>query len=211
VTCSQCKTELPDKSLFCPQCGRPQNDVAKSLVRAKTPTWAVVLAFLSFALVAYVVVHLMNDAKKENATAIEPRAAAAPNTTEPILLSQLTPPQPRSLPIGNGSLVVKAGSYSSYALFVPGGVTRVTVTGRFTASGGSGNDIMAYLLDEDGFVNFKNGHAARAFYNSGKVTEAAIGAVLPTSSGVYYLVFDNRFSAITPKAVTVSATLNYMQ
>jgi hypothetical protein len=113
--------------------------------------------------------------------------------------------------ITNGALTVNATAYSSYQFTVPNGVTGVSVNGHFTASGGMGNDIIAYILDEDGFVNFKNGHPANTFYNSGKITQGTIGAVLPNTSGTYYLVFDNRYSLITPKAVQVNAVLGYTQ
>jgi hypothetical protein len=106
---------------------------------------------------------------------------------------------------------VNASSYSWYQLFVPPGVTTVSITGHFAATGGAGNDIIVCILDEDGFVNFKNGHPARTFYNSGKVTTASISAVIPNAPTSYYLVLDNRFSLLTPKAVQMNATLNYMQ
>jgi hypothetical protein len=120
-------------------------------------------------------------------------------------------PQPHSVPIGAAALTVNATAYSWYQVFVPPGVTSVSITGHFTATGGMGNDIAVYILDEDGFTNFKNGHPANTFYNSGKVTTASISAALPNSPTSYYLIFDNRFSLLTPKAVQLNATLNYMQ
>lgn len=123
------------------------------------------------------------------------------------------PPQPTlySIPITNGALTVKASSYAWYNFAVPPNATTVAVNGHFTATGGSGNDIVAFIVDEDGFENLKNGHEARVYYNSQKVTQAAIGAVLPNTPATYYLIFDNRFSLLTPKAVQVNATLTYMQ
>jgi hypothetical protein len=130
---------------------------------------------------------------------------------------QEVPPQSqlRYIPITNtitdGALTVNATAYSWYQFTVPNGVTSVSVNGHFTASGGIGNDIIVYVMDEDGFVNFKNGHPANTFYNSGKITQGTIGVVLPNTSGTYYLVFDNRYSLITPKAVQVNATIGYTQ
>ena len=120
-------------------------------------------------------------------------------------------PQQRSMPVTNGALTVAAHSYSFYPFKVPDGVSTVGVSGKFTASGGSGNDIIAYILDDDGFVNFKNGHEARMYYNSGKVTQASIGISLPNTATTYYLIFDNQYSIITPKAVTSNVAVNYMQ
>jgi len=66
-------------------------------------------------------------------------------------------------------------------------------------------------MNDDGFVNFKNSHPAQTYFNSGKVTQSSIEATLPATPATYYLIFDNRFSLITSKAVQVNATLNYMQ
>jgi hypothetical protein len=251
VECPFCKSQLPDNAVFCAQCGQPQTTAAKALVRSKARPWAIVFAFLSLALAAYVVVHLVNDATREDATKIKPRATSVATMTashppgpngmcnqvhgtpgqvgfglnswrpradgqcyaedEPAMPPPPPPPQPHAIPIGTGAMTVAATSYSWYQLLVPPGVTTVSVTGHFTATGGMGNDIMVYILDEDGFTNFKNGHPSNTYYNSGKVTTASIGAVLPNAPASYYLVMDNRFSLLTPKAVQLSATLNYLQ
>jgi hypothetical protein len=64
----------------------------------------------------------------------------------------------RVVPITTGALLtVNAGGYAWYTFTVPLNATTVSVIGRFVATGGSGNDIKVYILDEDGFVNFKNG------------------------------------------------------
>jgi hypothetical protein len=120
-------------------------------------------------------------------------------------------PQPHNVPVTNGALTIGASAFSWYPFTIPPGATSANIAGRFTATGGTGNDIIVYILDEDGFVNFKNGHPVNTYYNSGKVTQASIAAVLPNTPGTYYLLFDNRYSILTPKAVTVNATLNYMQ
>jgi hypothetical protein len=133
----------------------------------------------------------------------------------PELSAQPPQPQLHYIPITNtitnGAVTVNATSYSWYQFIVPQGITGVSVNGHFAASGGTGNDIIVYVLDEDGFANFKNGHPANTYYNSGKITQGAIGATLPNTSGTYYLVFDNRYSLITPKAVQVNAVLTYTQ
>jgi hypothetical protein len=123
---------------------------------------------------------------------------------------QQSPPQPRAATIVNSAATVDANGYASYTFVVPAGATSIAVNGHFAATGGSGNDIECYIMDEDGFANLKNGHPATTLFNSGKVTQAKIGAALP-SPGTYYLMFDNRFSLFTPKAVQVDATLNYLQ
>lgn len=74
-----------------------------------------------------------------------------------------------------------------------------TLTGDFTASGGSGNDIQVLLMNQDDYINWKNGHAARVYYNSEKITVGKIDVHL--NPGTYYLVFSNRFGLLFGKKV----------
>jgi hypothetical protein len=82
----------------------------------------------------------------------------------------------------------------------------VEVKGRFEAQGGSGNDIEVFLLDRDGFTNWKNRHQANTWYNSGRVTVANIYAKIPR--GEYYLIFSNMFSLTSNKVVTADVRMN---
>lgn len=135
-----------------------------------------------------------------------------PHTGFASSIPYLTPqPQPHVVAITNGALTVGAHAVSWYTFSVPVNATNVFIDGHFTATGGIGNDIIVYVADQDGLANIQNGHQAQVFFNSQKVTQSGIHAVLPNAPGTYYLVFDNRFSLITPKAVEVSATLNYLQ
>lgn len=120
-------------------------------------------------------------------------------------------PQTHSVPITNTAFTVNAVSYSWFMFTIPLNASMVSVDGHFTATGGAGNDIQVYILTEDGFVNFKNNHEAQSYYNSGKETEGNISAVLPNQAATYYLVFDNRFSLLTPKALSANVTLTYSQ
>ena len=96
-----------------------------------------------------------------------------------------------------------------YAKFtVPADAQNATVQGRFTASGGAGNDVVVFIFPEDDFVNWQNNHDSKVLYQSGQVTQASINAELP-GPGTYYLVFSNNFSVISPKAVQADITINY--
>lgn len=131
-------------------------------------------------------------------------AGLPPQTTQNLI------PTSHVLQITNGTVTVRAASYTWYTFVVPTGATTVAVIGHFSATGGSGNDIECYILDEDGFANLKNGHSATTYFKSGKVTQAKVGAAL-TLPGTYHLVLDNRFSLLTPKAVEINAVVSYMQ
>lgn len=93
--------------------------------------------------------------------------------------------------INNPAQVINALGYYYFKLDAPSGATNVSLQGNFTASGGSGNDVEAYVLSEADFVNWQNGHPAKTYYNSGKVTVGNISVNLPADAGTYYLVFNN--------------------
>jgi hypothetical protein len=79
-------------------------------------------------------------------------------------------------------------------------VTRVAA--RFRARGGRGNDIEVFILDEDGFENWRNGHRAPTYYNSGRATVGRFNVRL--GPGKYYLVMSNKFSSVSNKVVNLT-------
>ena len=109
-----------------------------------------------------------------------------------------------------GSFVVAPREFTNSVFSVPSRCSGVRMDGRFTASGGAFNDIEVYLLDEDGYVNFKNHNQASTYYNSGRVTQATVDVALPDRAGSYYLVFNNRFSFLSNKAITADISLHFV-
>jgi hypothetical protein len=203
MTCPKCKAEQPDNAKFCSQCAAPLVEPGQTVTKSKIPTWLAVVLFLALAFIGIALWNRMqeNERLRANLRKSAPTSAAERPQYQPIM---------HSVPLTNGAATVNATSYTWYKFDVPANVSNVLVDGHFTASGGTGNDIECYILDEDGFANFKNGHPARTYYSSGKVTQAKIEA-RNLSSGTYYIMLDNRFSLLTPKAVQIQATLSYMQ
>ncbi len=109
----------------------------------------------------------------------------------------------------NALVTVGARNYEDYQINVPQGATSVTVSGSFTASGGSGNDIEVIVLDSTSFVNWQNGHQVSAYYDSGQVTTNNFNIQLP-GSGTYYLVYNNQFSLLSSKNVNTQVNVNYL-
>lgn len=95
--------------------------------------------------------------------------------------------------------VIDAGGYS-WLTYNFDEVTRIA--GRFRARGGSGNDVEVFILDEDGFENWRNGHRAGTYYNSGRATVGRFDVTL--RPGNYYLVMNNRFSSVSNKIVNLA-------
>jgi zinc ribbon protein len=200
VFCPKCGKELSDDAQFCIKCGHGVGtgsgaSVAQPTKSSHTGMW-VLLILLAGALIWF----LWNVQNRSHGnTAIDgTRVSTLPN-----LISL-----PRAQVITNTAITVKAAGYDFYKFTVPLGATNVSVDGHFSATGGAGNDIEVVILNEDNFANFQNHHDAQTYYNSGKVTQDSIHAVL-AGGGTYYLVFNNGFSLLTPKAVAADATLHF--
>jgi len=196
--CTQCRTELPEESQYCSKCGATQS---ASHASVKPRSVSVRRGFLAVVVVGLVIILLFAVAR-----------ITAPNqTNDAALLKHMASvgAQPRQAVIANTAITVKQLSYSYYKFDVPFNSTNVWIDGHFQASGGAGNDIEVYLLDQDGFVNWQNNHAVTTYFNSGRLTEGKISATLPSQGATYYLIFNNRFSLLSPKAIQLSAMLHY--
>jgi hypothetical protein len=100
-------------------------------------------------------------------------------------------------------------SDKAYRFAIPAGAREATLQGHFTATGGSGNDIEVWVMNDDGFANWQNKHLVTPIYNSGKVTQGTVNVSLSDDAGTYYLIFNNRYSLISPKAVQDNVSLQY--
>lgn len=215
--CNRCGTELPDNSQFCLKCGNTLPATASTPTPTATGTGAATARatvpvparstpkpsrYIGTAVLALILVGVVwwtISSQKQN---------SLPNASPSVQLRQLSP-VPHTQPIVNTAFTVNASSGLYYKFLVPQGAYNVTVDGRLSATGGSGNDIEAYLLNEDEFVNWQNGHSTSTYFSSGRVTQGSINAQLPSGAGTYYVVFNNKFSLLTPKAVQASVLLHY--
>jgi len=237
--CNECGADVPDGSRFCNSCGcsieqnvsaqdtsteplahavrmAPEAPIAMPAKEQDTPSYViepekqssrtpqVLLALLGIALIAFVLM-LSKMGDKQTAgggvtTQAHPMAATATLRGENVKLAA-------------GAFTVQPGRYSFSKFTVPQKCSNVSVRGRFTTSGGSGNDIEVYILSEGELNNWKNGHQAQTIYNSGRVAARNINLRLPSTSereaATYYIVFSNKFSAHAAKALKADVSLHY--
>lgn len=187
--CPACGKEIPDDSLFCLKCGKsPHATVGASKPLEREPVEES-HAFRNILILVIAAIFLFLGVK-----ALSNNAAGLPGSASSM---------PAPLPLIPPSFVVKAGQISYFDFTITGGNSRVG--GRFEAMGGSGNDIEVVITNADGFENWKNGHQATVFYQSGKTTIGNINVTL--GPGTYYLAFNNKFSLIADKTITGDITL----
>jgi hypothetical protein len=110
--------------------------------------------------------------------------------------------------IVNKVATVDPHTYNYYQFTVPKGASGISVSGTFTAQGGSDNDIKVYIFDKTDFSHYQNGEDYTSLYQSGQTTTSSFITKLP-SSGTYYLVLDNQFSADSQKTVNIQANVSY--
>jgi hypothetical protein len=202
--CSKCGTQTPNDSQFCRKCGR-----TLSSATAVSSTGAAAAPALA-------PIPPTKDKRKVGIWFVLPLAllvlcwASASRNPGAQQLQRLAKQQ-HTENISDSTLAVNATGFSSFKLVVPPGASNVHLQGSFGANGGFGNDIEVYVLSEQDFINWDNGHASKTLYNSGKVTVGTLDVVLPDNAGTYYLVFSNKFSLLTRKGVRVIANLTYYE
>jgi hypothetical protein len=216
--CRKCGTGMPDDSQFCLKCGQSvatsegrasATGTAAAVAPARIPiriaaprpkrniaAWILGCVFLSVFLLLVVVWVGVQVIRHSQLSA---QSSA----------SQERPPQLHKQTTGNVAFTISAGGASNYKFTVPAMASNVTMKGHFAATGGFGNDIEVFVCAEDGFVNWQNGHGTKTFYNSGHVTQDSVNISLPSDPATYYVVFSNKASLLTPRAVEASIDLNY--
>jgi len=114
----------------------------------------------------------------------------------------------RALGIASGQIFIPAGANTNYRFTVTPEMHQAVLSGSFSASGGTGNDILAIVATEGEATNWMNGHQAMVIWQTpGRETTGNFNVHL--GPGTYCLVFGNKFSAFTGKQVSVTATLSY--
>ena len=223
--CTECGSQVSDGTKFCHQCGKaigtstavtgasagtavqmspesrpinsPSTPIQKTSWNSRTAFLLILLGVLGWLL--YSVTH-QNQPQIKRAFSI-PAPVSTP-VTEPVTVS-----------LGEKAFTIPAGRYMYFKFTIPPRSSAIEMTGRFEATGGSGNDVEVVVLNEDEFTNWQNHHSVPTYYNSGKVTVGTLQSRLPSTSAgestTYYLIFNNAFSVFSNKAVSTDITLHY--
>lgn len=213
--CSKCGAALPDEAQFCLKCGKPvsvlpgkQPEVevlppaAPQAKQRRRPLWPWLLLLLLIAAVCWVALSDSDSAQavqelvgwKHDQAVLETPFTVGPHT------------------------------FRYYKFSLPEGSTNVAIVGEFsvtadlhatTAHKGKDsqeppdNNIEAFVLSEPAFTIWQNGYAASTVYESGRVSQGKLQSDIPAGAGIYYLVFNNRFSPKVSKSIQATVLLRY--
>lgn len=201
--CLKCGQGLPEEAQFCLQCGH-QISMPNSETKPNE-TWYTIRTIIITLLVGLglwvVVLFGAEQYQASRSSRYSARTSFASATT----------PAPRweqsRLAFQKESIALNAGGWWWQSFDVDSNWRNVRLVGRFTAQGGSGNDVVVVVTDEVGKVNFENNHGYRTWYNPGKITADKVNVALPP--GKYYLIFSNRFSIFAHKSVEMKFQVEY--
>ncbi|HXP71768.1 MAG TPA: hypothetical protein VOA88_21005 [Candidatus Dormibacteraeota bacterium] len=210
MQCPSCGKDVPGESPFCNHCGKPTSVKTRSQAGIKA-TWL----FIGFGLAVAVLLFVLRQEPPKVAVGSVQRTTDAP-AVEPVSVPDPTPappPVPVFVPVTqklfSGQLTVMKGGYVQQRIIIDTArMSNVRITGQFTASGGTGNDIQVVIAEESEYTNWINGHPAQALYSTGKITTGSFDVPI-TQSGIYYLAFSNKFSVFTDKSLFVESQLSY--
>lgn len=181
--CQKCGVELSGTGLPCPKCGH----------RARGVGWFIGRV----ALVILVALGIITAARLASAH-FGGNHGSGPSVTA------------ATINLGSRAFTLGARQYEYVGFTVGPDMGSPYVIGHFLASGGGGNDVRVLLLGADGFVNYRNGHQFRDYYDSGQVTTDHLN-IGPLAPGKYDLVYSNRFSIFTSKAIASTIRLQFQR
>ncbi len=116
----------------------------------------------------------------------------------------------RTVSTGDVTFTVYPGAFHSLKFVVPPDHKYANLKGRFSVVSGSGDEIRAFLLNDEDYVNWQKGYTTYRYYDSGSARQAYLDVpLLAWSAGSYYLVFNNQSQAGIPKTVTAHLSLTY--
>ena len=106
---------------------------------------------------------------------------------------------PKSTPyvtniIGNENFTVPAKSHVQRSFIVAADITFTQLDGVFSVQDDSTETIRVYVMDDQNFAEWMNGHDNVRLYDSGEVNNGNFTLSLVVNK-TYYVVFDNTYSA----------------
>lgn len=203
--CFNCGSKLPSvQETYGLLANAPEPEVQRPPTGRSKRTITIVAGcaiLIALAMVAGIIARNLNESA-------QPGLALTNSLPTPTPIPSPTPYWAKhSVKVGRDVLALPARQLHQVPFEVDPAWRNVQLVGRFTAQGGWGNDVEVLVTDEDGVVNYQNGHKYRNWYASGKVTADTLSVPLP--AGKFVLIISNTFSLLSQKSVQMNFRLNY--
>lgn len=206
LQCTRCGSALPDEAKFCLKCGNavkaPMVIEAEPLPKPSRPLR--VRPIVGWTLLALLLAGIVWATSSDNPYAQAIQEFVGWKHDQAIL---------------DNPFSVSPHNFRYYKFALPEASTNVAIVGQFSATSDdknrniatkdADNGIEVYVLSESAFAIWQNGYATGSVYESGRVPSGEIHADLPPGAGIYYLIFNNKFSIKTPKSVNATVLLRY--
>lgn len=210
--CAKCGANLPDEAQFCLKCGHPVALPPKKVTVVnvgpappkRAPSKQRIFLWMFAAVLLAAAVWVVSS---DNPYALGVQEFVGWKHDQTILETPFS---------------ITAHNFRYYKFALPEGSTNVSIMGQFTVTPGdtktharqaknkdADSDIEVFVLSEPGFAIWQNGYATSSVYESGRVSQGKVETSLPAGAGIYYLVFNNKFSTETAKNVNAAFLVRY--
>src|SRR6266404_1125844 len=115
--------------------------------------------------------------------------------------------QDREIPVVRSTFKVDPAKAAYWSFKIPTYVMDGRIAGNALAAGGAGNDIRVLVLTERQFQLWQQNQPIQGLFDSGQ-RRSVVLSVRVSDPGTYFVVFDNRFSLVSPK--NVSADIRFV-
>ncbi len=190
--CRYCAEDIQDAALVCKHCGRELASAHAPIATAAPSSSDRRVGYFALFVIAGVV-----------AIVVISRMTSTSPTPERQQSSTAARSAPRTITIASvADIDIDAGKIQKWEWTVGADRPHCHLTGRIEVTSGGNKDVQAFVMSADDYTNWANGHPAKVFFQTEKLTVIALDVTTATA-GPMVLALSNTFSVLQTKRVHV--------